>query len=263
MGRLTSRTRARIQSSRSSRAAPRKTCKLECEAGRIRGGWSGLELYLVRHAITQENLSYRLIGRTDPPLHRLGIASAGHLAHRLRGEKLQLIVSSPLKRARQTAEAIRIAYPAHDRPPLAFDPDLREIDLGCVDGMSSFDAYVAYRDLVDQALSAGAPDDFAFPGGEPRDQALHRFDQALANLTRTYPEGHVCVVTHGGLIGMLLARILGRPLAAFRALAPAHASITRLRLADATGPELLERGSLSHLPHDLIAAIQSRYHKIG
>lgn len=215
-----------------------------------------MELYLVRHAVTGANLSYRLIGRSDPPLHALGRRSARQLGRRLRHEPIVCIACSPLKRAVQTAEAIRLAYTPKYRPPLVIDRDLREIDLGEIDGMSAFDAYVSHRDLLERALAPDAPDTFAFPGGERRNDALGRFDHALQTLLKAYPDGHVAVITHGGPIGLFLARLFGQPLAAFRSLTPQHASLTRLRLEGDQPVLLLEQEGVRHLSASLLLAIE-------
>ena len=252
-----------------------------------------MKLWFVRHAVTLENLHYILLGHTDPTLHPFGVKQAQHLGRRLARERLSVIATSPLCRAVQTAQAIQQAQSraldantvtkglspssgvdAHPLSPMIqVAQGLREINLGIVDGMSSFKAYDTHTEWLNQALDASTQD-FAFPNGELRSAALHRFETALAQVMRDAKSGlsnqanaHPCLVTHGGMIGLWLAHQQGLPLGRFREFQPRHASLTLVEVGwqtkrvidNAKALELrniLMFSDTSHLPKDLQGAIQ-------
>ena len=66
-----------------------------------------MELYLIRHGKTIWNAENRLQGRTDIELNEEGIAAAKELGEKLKNIHFDMIYSSPLKRAFNTAELIR------------------------------------------------------------------------------------------------------------------------------------------------------------
>jgi len=93
-------------------------------------------IYLVRHGQTEFNLAHRFQGACDSPLTALGEAQARAMGRRL-GELLAPgtpIVTSPLGRARATAELLREA--GGFRCEIAADPRLAEISMGCWDGLT-------------------------------------------------------------------------------------------------------------------------------
>jgi broad specificity phosphatase PhoE len=188
------------------------------------GGLNVTTLIFVRHGVTAENLNYTLIGHTDPPLHEFGVLQAKAVANALQNVSIDCLYSSPLKRCLQTASVI-----AERRRNLEINtcPALSEIHLGIVDGMSSFLAYERYKSLMDAALDDSLPD-FQFPSGESRSAALHRFQQGLESIVAKNKEGTVCIVSHGGPLGLWLADYYGDPLGRFRHWQPHHASIAHV-----------------------------------
>lgn len=114
------------------------------------------ELLLVRHGRTAMNASGALQGRIDIPLDDVGVAQAVALGHQLATSGASRVVSSPLQRARRTAELV--AEPLG----LAVDIDDRlvEIDYGTWDTRPLRDI-----DPADWAAWRADPD-FAPPGGE-------------------------------------------------------------------------------------------------
>jgi probable phosphoglycerate mutase len=84
-------------------------------------------LYLVRHGRTAQNAGRRLLGRLDVPLDDLGLRQAEALAEVPFLRNAKKVVSSPLGRARETAERLG--------PPVSVDERWVEIDYGVFDGM--------------------------------------------------------------------------------------------------------------------------------
>ena len=89
-------------------------------------------LYLVRHGETDWNAAGRLLSFTDAPLNGRGEAQASALALELAGVRWDRAVSSPLVRARRTAELVLNA--SAGAPVLEVDERLREVDFGPYEG---------------------------------------------------------------------------------------------------------------------------------
>lgn len=210
-----------------------------------------LECFIVRHGVTEENLNYTLIGRTDTPLHSIGRIQAQCLAEKLNSINFDAIYTSPLTRAVETADIILSSQKNGTTRRISA---LREIDLGIVDGVSSFTAYEQYKDLIDIALDPHV-DDYKFPFGESRNHALRRFRRFLKALSSVHQNGKVCIITHGGIIGLWLAHLKGFPLGHFRNYQPQHASISHIALSP-TEVHIINWNNTSHLSIDLKSAIQ-------
>ena len=150
-------------------------------------------LALIRHGQTDWNLAERMQGRTDIPLNDTGRdqarAAASVLAHR----QWDVVVSSPLSRARETAEIIASSLGV---PLGAGYDELIEQDFGVAEGT-----------LVAE-LGARWPGR-EFPGMEPHEEAGRRGVQGIERIAHDHPGGHVLAVAHGTLIRRTLAEISG------------------------------------------------------
>jgi len=92
-----------------------------------------VKVILVRHGETDWNLSRRIQGgNSDTPLNQRGWQQAEGLALRLKQEKIQAIYSSPLQRARDTAQAIA----RYHQLLVEIEPSLKEIEVGELEGVS-------------------------------------------------------------------------------------------------------------------------------
>src|SRR4051812_16360442 len=104
------------------------------KAGADHGDMIRPRLYLLRHGETDWNAEGRLLSFTDQPLNDRGERQAARLAEDLAGICWDRAVSSPLVRARRTAEVVLAAR--KDAPPLSLDERLREMDFGPYEGWS-------------------------------------------------------------------------------------------------------------------------------
>jgi probable phosphoglycerate mutase len=166
----------------------------------------GPVILLVRHGETEWNLTRRYQGWSDSPLTRRGVAQAAAIGQALRALPDATgvpIVSSPLGRARRTAELIQAAR--IDLAPIALDERLREISIGAWDGLD--------RDEI-EVLSPGIFDGdghhewyFRTPDGETYDAFAGRVAAWLAD-TR---ERTVIVVAHGIVTRVLRGLYAGLP----------------------------------------------------
>ncbi|MDX6689117.1 MAG: 2,3-bisphosphoglycerate-dependent phosphoglycerate mutase [Solirubrobacteraceae bacterium] len=150
------------------------------------------EILLVRHGETDENLADRFQGQLDPRLNDRGREQSRQLAASLEGEGLVALYSSPLLRARETAEIVG----AHLGLEAVLDARLMEADTGDWTG-------ALYAEVI-----ATAPDgfrawrraerSFRFPGGESVAEQGVRVAAALADVRAAGLPA--LVVTHGGAI---------------------------------------------------------------
>lgn len=150
-------------------------------------------IYLVRHGDTAWTLTAQHTGRTDLPLSEQGERQARELGASLTGLRFDRILSSPLQRARRTAE---LAMP---RSLVEADDDLMEWDYGAYEGRSTVDIEVerpGWRLLRDGG-----------PGGETLDAVGARADRVIGRLRAG--GGNVLLFGHREILRILAVRWIG------------------------------------------------------
>jgi probable phosphoglycerate mutase len=157
-----------------------------------------LTIYLVRHGDTEWSPMRRLAGRIDLPLTATGEANAAKLAPRLASVAFDRVYTSPLVRARRTAELAGFA----DRAIV--DQRLIEMAFGAYEGRTVQDIRVERPGYA--YLKDGCPD------GEDAAAIGRRVDPWLAE----QHDGAVLVFAHSVLLRVLTARYLGFPAEAGR-----------------------------------------------
>jgi broad specificity phosphatase PhoE len=152
-----------------------------------------LRLYFIRHGETEWSLSGQHTGRTDLPLTANGEDEARELGKHLRDIRFAHVLTSPLKRARQTCELVGLDKLAK------IDPDLAEWDYGDYEGQRSVE------------IRKGRPDWNVFrdgcPHGETPAQISSRADRLRARLSKL--DGNVALFSHDQLGGVLAACWIG------------------------------------------------------
>lgn len=162
-----------------------------------------LALVLLRHGETEQSLERRFSGSSDLPLTAKGEEQARAAAERIAGTPaISAIYSSPLRRARQTAEAVSAAIGV----PVQVDDELREVDFGDWEGMTFTEAQDAGGDAFARWMGST---DYAPPGGESQAQCLERIAAVRNRLLRTHKGERVLVVTHMTPIKALVGEALG------------------------------------------------------
>lgn len=163
-------------------------------------------LILIRHGETDWNNEGRYTGQSDVPLNARGLEQAGSLAKQLQGRKIDVIYSSDLRRAHQTAEAL--AESSGTR--ILIDPRLREIHQGEWEGMLFKDIRASYSQAWEQR--ARDPLLVAPPGGETVGQVRTRVLEALREILQQHPDGHLAIVSHGLVLALIKVHIAGLPI---------------------------------------------------
>ncbi|MEU7468719.1 histidine phosphatase family protein [Streptomyces sp. NPDC044984] len=176
------------------------------------------DLLLARHGETEWSRAGRHTGRTDLPLTPGGEAQAKSLAPLLAGRTFGLVLTSPLARARCTAELAGLtgAIP---------EPDLREWDYGGYEGITTADIHRSRPGW--DLWTDGVPPGPEFPGESP-EQVGERADRVLSRVAGALREGDVMLVAHGHLLRVLTARRLGLPPSAGRLFRLETGTLSRL-----------------------------------
>ena len=176
--------------------------------------------FLVRHA-AHDRLGRVLCGRMpDVRLGETGRRQAEALAHRLSGERVSAVYTSPLERARETAAPVAAALGLE--PALA--EELNEIDCGEWTGLG-FEALGAdprWRSWNDERA------DGQTPGGETMVAVQDRVAGAFEAWRERHPDDGVVAVSHADVIKAMVCRTLGLPLDRHASFEIGPASVTTL-----------------------------------
>jgi len=204
-------------------------------------------LILVRHGETAWNVEARLQGQLDIPLNPRGLEQARLTAEALAHDAPDLVISSDLSRARQTAEAIA----AHTGRPLQTDPALRERHFGLYQGMTHGE--VSARWPEDAVRWRSRDPDFR-PGGEGESLRMFhaRCVDALMRIGQAHAGRTVVVVAHGGVLDCLYRAASRVEIDAPRSWSLDNAAINRL-LYTSSGLTLVGWNDTHHL--DGLAAV--------
>jgi broad specificity phosphatase PhoE len=159
------------------------------------------ELLLVRHGETDWNRERRFQGHADQPLNATGREQAEALAAELADEGIELIYTSDLSRARETAEIIAARLGAEVVPMR----ELREIDVGDWQGLSWPEIEERFPDGAQKWHETGQ----GWANGETYDELGVRVVAALRKIAAAHPDRRVLVVGHGGTFRATRAFIEG------------------------------------------------------
>ena len=182
------------------------------------------QLYLVRHARSVGQGEGRFLGATDAPLSEAGVREARALGEAVRRCNPERCYCSPLRRARETAEAMGFEAEV--------DGDLREADFGEWEGMTFEEIAAAGGEGVEKWAAFDA--DFAFPGGERLGDFVARVGRAAERLAAA-PSERVFAVTHGGVIRAMICHLLGLDRRGYVLFEVAPASVTTIALYEGKG----------------------------
>lgn len=166
-----------------------------------------MNIYVLRHGETNGNKEKRVQGRLDVPLNEKGIQLAEITRDGLKkdGISFDKIYSSPLSRARQTAQIVR----AGEDIPLIFDNRLLEMDFGAAEGM-------AFQDIYEKPEHQNMRYCFSTPSKYTAENGAESFEEILARakdflMKELLPlEGtceNILVAAHGALIRAMLLTV--------------------------------------------------------
>ena len=186
-------------------------------------GSGAAELYVVRHAdaVPASQESFTIYDDYEAhPLSERGRAQAQAVAERLADVGLHAVYASPVRRARETADAIARAA----NRPVVEDPDVTEIAIGPTDDSMTLRDRLAWLAMV--AMRDGSWRGIA--GTEPSEVVRARMMRALDGIARRHPGERVAVVSHAGAINAALGVIASSDHDFLFPLANASVSVIRI-----------------------------------
>jgi len=169
-------------------------------------------IFLARHGESDWNVEQRFQGHTDRPLTARGREQAHALADLVAGEEIDAIYTSPLTRARETAEIIAARAGLE---PVAL-PELREVDTGSWSGLSRADVEARFPAGFARWRSGGS----GWEDGESYEEMAERVIGALRRIAEEHPGGRVLLISHGGPIRAIHAAADGLDINEYRRLRP-------------------------------------------
>ena len=198
---------------------------------------------LVRHG--QTPTTGRVLPGRAPGLHlsETGQAQAQRVAERLTGLGVTALHTSPLERARETAEPTASALGLE----AVVEDGLAECDVGEWTGADLAD--LARRPEWQQVQRA--PSTFRFPGGESFTALQARVVATLDRLRDAHPGGVVACFSHADPIRVALAHALGTPLDLFQRLQVGTGSVSVIAFTPGEGPSV----PLVNSTHDPLAGL--------
>ncbi len=156
--------------------------------------------YFLRHGQTAWNAEGRFQGHTDIPLNELGLAQAHDAARILAHCPIELIIASPLIRARQTAEIVA----ERTGKPLQFDDELKERHFGRFEGLVVNEVKAQLGLQPHERLVRHLP-----AGAEQWHETGARTVRVLGRLLDSHPGRTLLFVTHSGLFDALHEKAFG------------------------------------------------------
>jgi len=187
-----------------------------------------MKLLITRHGETDFNLARRYQGQSDIPLNQTGMRQAEQIANRLSAEKIDMIYSSDLSRAVETAK--RIANLQGQPPALQTDPRWRELSFGDWEGLNYEEMNAGWQERV--AKWYADPVNTSTPNGETLYELAERVVSVLIELKNSSKDKTVLVVSHSGTIQALLCIVLGVELSRYWQFRVSQASLTEINFYD-------------------------------
>lgn len=189
-------------------------------------------IYLARHGETEWALAGKHTGRTDIPLTQKGEEDAERLGVALRGLSFTHVLTSPLQRAKRTAEIAGFSA------ALKLEPDLLEWHYGEFEGLRSPEIRQLQPNW--RLFHDGCR------GGETPDVIAARADRLLERVNQF--EGNVLLFAHGHILRVVAARFLGLDAAVGQSLYLGTASLSVL--------------GFEHPPHDPVIRLWNDRHHL-
>jgi probable phosphoglycerate mutase len=206
------------------------------------------EILLIRHGETDWNVERRLQGHLDIELNAEGVRQAAALGEVLRGEALDAIFSSDMRRAQQTAQPIA----ASRGMEIQIEPALRERCYGVFEGLRHAEIGERYPDAY--AAMRARDMDVRFPPGVNVAETLREFfvrsvgviTRLAQRSMREFQSGKIVIVTHGGVLDCLNRAARGLDFSRPRDVEIPNAGINRLRW-DGVSMQICQWADIAHL----------------
>jgi len=164
-----------------------------------------IDLFLARHGQTDWNKNGIMQGQQESELNEKGIADAKSLIEEVRNKNIELIITSPLKRTKQTVEHFNV-----DNIPVIEDARLMERCYGECEGLKTKEVLKIHPE-IETFEKDGIPYWIEVPGTETYDQVKARVKDFLDEIKTKYGGKRILVVSHGDTLDMFYALLNNVP----------------------------------------------------
>ena len=185
-------------------------------------------LYVARHGELTTSHEWRYVGHSDVDLNPAGVAQIERLARRLRGEPIDVLVCSDLRRTLHSARLIGDVLDLRPQPDRAF----RELHLGRWEGLTREEIIARFPDEFEARVRDIAA--YRIEGGESFEDLQRRVVARLEEVLDGHAGKNILLVAHGGVNRVILCRALGLPLANLARIDQAYGCLNIIDYFDGT-----------------------------
>ncbi len=189
-----------------------------------------MRFYFIRHGRTEWNLEKRVMGKLPVPLDSEGEKSVGRTAARLDGEGIELILSSTLQRAVETAAILSGFWGVESRRE-------ERLDESAFEGWTG-KTYMELRDDPDFILYRSKPALSGFSKNEGMKEIQERVVQTVEDASKRETAERIALVSHSDVIKPALAHYLQMDLNDMHRLVISNASISLLEINPGSAPRV-------------------------
>lgn len=161
------------------------------------------KIYLIRHGETDANSTFQFQGHIDNPLNNKGHRQAAALEKYFENIDIDVIYSSSMQRAIQTASPLARFHNLEIQPL----DELKEVCFGEWEGLSYNEIKAKWSDQLD--LFFKLPAQCRMPGGESFDDVAKRVKSACDGILKNNIDKNIAIISHGGVIRVQLCLLLG------------------------------------------------------
>jgi len=200
---------------------------------------------LIRHGQTEWNKSGRYQGQSNVPLSERGKLQAKILAERFPLPSVDVIYTSDLCRARETAEEVG----RHFNVPVHPDSHFRELSFGDWEGLTYDQIVAEWPDAIETFFKR--PDELQIPHGETFQQVQSRALGRLEELLKEHEGKTIVITAHGAVLRSVIAGVLHMPLRYVWTIRQFNTAVSILRFDPGVYPSIELLNSVEHLPRAL------------
>ena len=182
-----------------------------------------MRIYIVRHGETDANREGYLQGWSNDPLNKNGKMLAEITGQKLKGIRFDYCISSPLIRARETAEII--LHESENNKPIVYDDRIKEINFGIFERITIKDELVI-RFLKQPII------DYKYPDGESILEVMGRTQSFLKELINRDDDKTYLVSTHGCALRAMLNFLYKEPTDFWRGHVPFNCCVNIIETKD-------------------------------
>lgn len=176
-----------------------------------------MKIYLARHGQTQWNVENKISGTTDVPLTEIGREQARQLAEKAKDYPIDVIIASPLNRAKDTAQYVADVKGLK----VHIDERLKEQNFGIMEGTDrKSEEFIKHK----KELAV------RFPQGESSVQVMHRVYSLIDEIRVKYADKNVLLVCHGGICRAARTYFMDLTAQEYSDYSPENASITEYEI---------------------------------